>query len=284
MNIVGVVTLYRPDATYVSNIGSYIDYLDKLYVVDNTPEDDCGYFRELQQAYPNVICLSSGKNLGISGALNCALSKAIADGHHRLLTMDQDSHFSPEQAQRYFASIERIDDGAVAVIAPHHRKIETDEEECRFVERDIVYTSGNVLNVEVASKIGMFDEHLFIDSVDHEYCLRAKMNRYRIIQATNCYLNHNVGNGKATGFFFLRKKIRSFHSPKRFYFMVRNYFYIEKLYGDYFRIFFRKLRKELRKEFISSMKYSDVRSEYIYYVIKAWRDYRKGLFGNTVGI
>jgi len=281
--ICGVVILYKPTSEHFSNIETYRSILDKLYVVDNTPIIDSAridYIASLE----NTVLLSSGKNLGIGAALNLAIKQATQDGYEWLLTMDQDSCYSPEQAQKYFSSIDAIDDISVAVYAPHHRKIVTDGGDCRFVERDIVFTSGNILNLEIARQIGMFDEDLFIDSVDHEFCLRAKTKGYTILQSTNCYLNHEVGEGKMSGFFFRRKKMRWFHSPKRFYFMVRNALYIRKLYGDSFKSFFRTHSKELRKELIRSLKYSDNRWDYLHYGLRAWRDYRKGLFGNRVGL
>ena len=35
-------------------------------------------------------------------------------------------------------------------------------------------TSGNLLNLKIAEKIGDFEEKLFIDEVDHDYCYRIR--------------------------------------------------------------------------------------------------------------
>lgn len=281
--MVGVVTLYNPDSRVVENLGTYVGYLDKLYVIDNSPVCNHTILQDITNTYSKVACLASGKNLGVSMALNIALVKADSEGYELLLTMDQDSFFLPDQASRYFASIKEIDFKSVAVVSPYHRRVVSDEGACIYQEKDIVWTSGNVLSVPVAMQLGLFDERLFIDSVDHEYCLRARLTGYRILQATNCYLNHEVGEGRMVRKFF-KKKFRRYHSPIRFYFMIRNSLYVSSLYGERFDNFCKKNSKELRKEFIRAIKYSNERRRYIYYALLAWRDYRKGLYGNRVGI
>lgn len=43
-----------------------------------------------------------------------------------------------------------------------------------FRERKTLITSGMLIPLSLFGKIGMFREDYFIDSVDHEFCLRAR--------------------------------------------------------------------------------------------------------------
>ena len=280
--LAGVVTLYYPRLEYLHNIRTYAEYLGTVYIVDNTPDSNKEFKAELSVAIPHAKYVSEMNNHGVAHALNLGLEAARKDGYRWLLTMDQDSSFTPAQAARYFSSINNHRDENVAILSPSHSTPEEDDGPCVYVEKDIVWTSGNMVDVNMAEAIGGFDEKLFIDSVDHEYCLRAKLKGYKILQARNCFMTHEVGDERLVG--FRKRKKRSFHSPKRMYFMIRNTFYISELYGNDFVKFFKRHKKELRKEYIRVMKYSSERRLYLYYTIKAWIDFKKGVFGNSVGL
>ena len=280
--LAGIVTLYYPKLEYLNNIRTYAEYLGTIYIVDNTPDSNEEFKAELSAAIPHAKYVSEMKNHGVAHALNLGLAAARKDGYLWLLTMDQDSSFTPDHAARYFASINNQFNENVAVLSPCHSEPLEDNGPCVYVEKDIVWTSGNMVDVNKAETIGGFDEKLFIDSVDHEYCLRAKLKGYRILQSRNCFMTHEVGDERLVG--FMKRKKRSFHSPKRMYFMIRNTFYISEIYGDGFVKFFKKHKKELLKEYIRSIKYSSQRSAYFFYAIKAFVDYKKGVYGNTVGL
>jgi len=51
-------------------------------------------------------------------------------------------------------------------------------------------TSGNLLNLHAVKQIGGFSEDLFIDRVDQEYCLRLRMNNFRVIQVNFVVFDH----------------------------------------------------------------------------------------------
>ncbi|NTW51414.1 MAG: glycosyltransferase [Chlorobiaceae bacterium] len=281
--VAAVVTLFKPQEKYIKNIKTYSAYVGVLYVVDNTPDYDEQFHGMIKEAIPNIQYISTGKNIGLSSALNMGIEKARENGYLWLLTMDQDSYFNDNQIKKYFDSIHLIDYHITAILSPMHRQTDIDDSPCIYKEKDIVWTSGNLLNIDIATKTGMFDEKLFIDSVDHEYCLRTRMNGYKILQASNCFLNHEIGVAKVVGFLRWKKK-REFHSPKRLYFMIRNSFYLSDKYSQYYSLFIKKHNREVRREFIRGMKYSSERRVYIYYAIRAWLDYKRGVFGNAVNI
>ncbi|TEB40741.1 glycosyltransferase family 2 protein, partial [Flavobacterium circumlabens] len=78
----------------------------------------------------------------------------------------------------------------------------------------IVMTSGNIVNLKIHEKIGGFEEKLFIDYVDIEYCLKLKKEGYSIANLPNVLLQHELGDSKRTSFLFV-KAIVTNHSSIR---------------------------------------------------------------------
>jgi rhamnosyltransferase len=89
-------------------------------------------------------------------------------------------------------------------------------------------TSGSLIR----TGLGFFEEKLFIDSVDNEYCLRLRKNGYKIIRVNHAVLNHQLGT--------LRKNWLGFstivHPASRRYYITRNMFYVMSKYPE-FRLF-----------------------------------------------
>jgi len=164
MKLAGCVILYNPDNDVADNIRTYIDYLDKLFVVDN--QNGRKVFDELSKVYKNIELVSYAENMGIAKPLNDVLKMAKGNYTH-LLTMDQDSFFEEDDIKKYIELAHEIEWSNVLGIAPQYinknvakqRKITNDT----WNETWSVITSGNIINTANAVTIGGFDENLFID-------------------------------------------------------------------------------------------------------------------------
>lgn len=80
-------------------------------------------------------------------------------------------------------------------------------------------------------KIGGFDELLFIDEVDHEFCYRGyldKLSIYKCIEGI--YLRHSLGNMIERFFIYRTLKCMN-HNYVRKYYIVRNRMYVYKKYS-----------------------------------------------------
>ena len=282
--ICGVVTLFNPTNAHISNIGTYIGALGVLYVIDNSHPQNKEVWNGIRSRYDKVELLSYGKNIGIAAALNLAIARAEDDGYVLLMTMDQDSYFEEEQLLKYLKSLSEISFDQVAIASPAHLESEyVDSEHVVYERVEDVATSGNVINLPVARMVGLFNEALFIDSVDHDYCLRANMLGYDILQSSNCYLCHCIGepySGALLGF----KKTFYIHSPKRMYFIVRNTLYIKSRYETHFPKYARKYTKRMFERASKCIRYSHRRWEYLRYIVMALSDYFLGRYGNRVNI
>src|SRR5690606_2778062 len=135
-----------------------------------------------------------------------------------------------------------------------------------FAEETILITSGNLLNIKAWEKIGGFDEKLFIDEVDHDFCVRAKLSGFKIMKVKGTFLHHNLGNViyiQKNG--NLRKK--TIHQPFRMYYIIRNGLYFIKKYKKVFPELCRKRKKILLVTVKNNIIYNPGRLKVIYYIL-----------------
>jgi rhamnosyltransferase len=226
--LTGVVILYNPDDTVIQNINSYIGYLQKLYVVDNSELYNQTVIEYLK-SNTNITYINNNNNLGVAKALNIAADAAIADGFKWLLTMDQDSFI----LKGFFdiAAKPLANPTNIIVAASYNNSFFKKQESVYdgFVELGAIITSGNLLNLEGWRTIGKFCEKLFIDEVDNDFCARAIKNGYKIIATEDVYLAHNLGTVyNKTNIISGKKLSLTKHSPLRVYYMTRNNLYLWK--------------------------------------------------------
>lgn len=231
--IPATVIWYNPDTENIENIKTYIDYVEKVYIIDNSMNNN----KKLCSSLNNnkIEYVYNKKNLGIAKALNLACEKAISDGFKWILTMDQDSSFSSNDINGYFKSFDNIEKKNIGIFSPKHilkndiNKIRDDK---KFLEIDHVMTSGNLLNLSAWEKVGKFDENLFIDEVDSEICFRMIENDYKVIQMNRIKMFHELGSLEKRNFFIKKISVLN-HNYIRKYYIMRNKFYMFKKYKKY---------------------------------------------------
>jgi len=283
-SICGIVTLYSPPDTLIRNIATYIGHIDKLYIIDNSQNTNPDLLASIIDTFSNTEILSYGKNLGIATALNTAIKKGLQENYEWLLTMDQDSFFDDQHANLFFGSLPGIDKNMTAILSPSHQQT-PDKSSSAYVKKVEVMTSGNLLNLALTHRIGLFNESLFIDSVDHDYCLRANIAGFDVLQATNCLLRHTVGTSYSGSFLFgMKKKTFNIHSPKRMYFIIRNGLYITSKYKKNFPAYSSMLKRCNKQRISRCLRYGDRKPEYLKYITLGVIDYTLNRFGNKVNI
>lgn len=284
-NIAGVVILYFPDETdVVKNIESYIEHLSVLFIIDNTGKKADSVTRKFENNQ-KVIYISNLQNEGIAASLN----KAAAMAHQRncrwLLTMDQDSFFEKEEGRNYFSSFERefFNKEDIGVVSPAHFSEMVKDKHDLYSDLVSVLTSGNLVQLNIWKQINGFDERLFIDEVDHEYCYRVKLSGYRIVQFNSIFLNHQLGKKNTGGYFgVISKRKRTIHSPERLYFMVRNYLYVKRKYKREFPDEFRQRNKAVLTAIKNNLLFSGKFWSNFKSIFKGYKDFRTGNFSGTI--
>lgn len=235
MNIAAAVIIFYPEKKTIDNLLSYSSFVHTLYVLDNS-ENPSIAIAELLKEIPNCQYKHDGDNKGIAERLNQACKLAIKDKFDWLLTMDQDSSFSQNNISVYINCLEGFaGKEQIAMTGAEFIKKENDEANCGYKEVTSLITSGSIINLAIFDKVGAFDEALFIDQVDLEYCYRAILKGYKIIKFKNIFFTHSLGVLSVhKSFKNLRNTPRSLHSPSRIYYITRNYFYIRSKYKKKF--------------------------------------------------
>lgn len=283
MKIAAVVIVYHPEDNAIANIKTYYDFVDKLYIFDNT-ESEVSSFAEKLTSLSKVQFFHDGANEGIAKRLNMAGDMAIHDGFDWLLTMDQDTTFSTNAISTYLKCARQYPDkNQVAVFGTRYgRQVEETLTECQSEKVEDTITSGSLINLSVFALIGKFDENLFIDLVDNEYCARAAISGYLTIRLNNIHIVHSIGtivNRSAVKTLFLVKKERQVHSPIRCYYSYRNMLYLENKYRESYPSFALSLRPYVNGYIWRNIFYGRNTVKIIRYLFTAIQDFKHRKMG-----
>ena len=275
IKIAGVVTLYNPTDEDIKNISTYIDDIDRLYIIDNTEgkdnEDRIPKNKKIKYLFKN-------ENVGVATALNLGAKMAIEEGYKYLLTMDQDTTFKPGVLDKLKEVIKEQDMKNIALVTPwHNTKLLDKKPKEEYDDPHDVMTSGNILNLDIYQKIGGFKDWMFIDGIDIEYCLNLRKHGYKIVRVVKAEIEHNLGDIKYKHFLG-KEYICNNYSPIRRYYIMRNNHYIFDMYKDFepstcWRILEQKPSMKAILLF-ENQKYKKLRN-----YMRGLRDYKKGIKG-----
>lgn len=245
-SVAAVVVLYKPNAALLKRlVESVVTQVEKIFVVDNTPQKDARLPAALAECGLRVYYRANGMNKGLAGAQNTALKEALREGYSHALLLDQDSALPALAVEGLLAAEQRLLSAGtrVAAVGPlfidektcersrgvRHRyfrvrwfSIPDDEREP--VETDYLIASGSLIRTSVLRQVGLMREELFIDWVDTEWAYRAESLGYKTYIVPTVVMMHSVGD--ATGE-FMGKRF-NLHSPARNYYIVRNAVYLLK--------------------------------------------------------
>lgn len=269
MKVVAVTVWFNPETEFADNIASYAGAVDHVVVIDNSDGDN----GHLLAGADGVSYHPQHRNTGIAAALNTGFRIAGDSGADWVLSMDQDSAFPPGQIDALLARLAEIAaQSDVAVLAPaigdHPAK--------GVEEADLVITSGSLNRVSAHRAIKGFDEALFIDQVDFDFCCRLRRAGQRILLDGGVRLAHNLGAP-------LTKRILGFefnsdnHAPVRRYYQTRNRLFTDAAYPELNRMGRRWIRQDiLRILFLERDKRAKLGA-----IWRGFRDYRAGRFGEA---
>ena len=215
--IAAVVVVYHPDAEEVmKNIRSYAEAVDKVLLWRNSAEE----FDVPADLASKVILVGACQNDFMAKPLNYALDWCSRNGYEYLLTMDQDSEWV--NARYYVSRALSSKEEDIVLFSPYvvgqYEKPKSD------YDAESVITSGSLVNVTVAQKLGGFREDYKIYWVDGEFCYWARHNGYRIRVLSDCTLLQKFGRQTRTLLGFTTSN----YSPTVYYFMIRNMLWMRR--------------------------------------------------------
>lgn len=229
-SICAVIVLFNPDREFSKSLQIFSAQVEKVFIIDNSEFGNPEQYGYADAASVNTELVRMGENAGIARALNEGMKRAIDDGYDFCLLMDQDSVLAPN-AVNLLARILN-EDPAVFIAAPVVRDINGltgagVAGPC--TERLTCITSGSLVNLKHVHRVGYHREDLFIDLVDHEYCLRARSMGLRVVVVNDAILNHRLGKMEKRSFLGM-DFYPTHHSPERRYYKARNSIFLWKKY------------------------------------------------------
>jgi rhamnosyltransferase len=275
--IAAVVVLYNPNDQVIANIKAIINQVSKLFLIDNSDKINIPLIEECKSMNGiDYECVES--NIGIAAALNIGAKKAITGGFQYLLTMDQDSQASPEMVKKLLQTIESSPE--IGIVTAEHVNPDFQKEPDEKNVKEILYTitSGNLVNLSAFQKVGGFLEELFIDHVDHEYCLRLNQNGYKILKNSFAVVYHKVGDTKRRKFLIFYFYTTN-HSGIRLYYRTRNRLYVNNLYRKKFPNYIDEERKNMVKEYLGILLFENNLWNKIKMIYLGYLHFRKGILG-----
>ena len=281
MNLAGLVILYNPDEHLLKRIQSYKPNIKKLFIADNSRVSHQELLKSLLLEN-EVYYIHDGKNEGIAKRINQAANLALNDGFNWLLTMDQDSYFEENIFTNYLDCIAQYEEKAnVAVFGLEYDPKCLTKNACDPYITSKVITSGSIVNLSLFEKVGGYDENLFIDLVDFEYCFRAVIKGYQIIQYRNIFLRHSLGKTSVhRSLKNFKQSIRSLHSPLRMYYMTRNFFYVRSKYKNLLKEETKANRKALLYHVKNNLLYNAKRFSVIRFMLLGIFDFARNKMGS----
>lgn len=246
-SIAAGIVLYNPSdfVRFKEAFTSVVNQFSRVYVFDNSTKSI-----KLPEKSSNLIYITEHKNMGIAYALNKIMKLASKDGFKWVVTMDQDSIVPNNLISEYN---KKINIKKIGIICPQvidkRRIYQVPKEKKNDEYINECITSGSCTSIEAWKKAGGFDEWLFIDLVDNDFCKRVILSGYKILQVNKIILNQEFGNIKPKSIRiknFWLKVAKLFHNinfaklgyrkkvyPMRVYYTNRNIIYLNKKLKKY---------------------------------------------------
>jgi rhamnosyltransferase len=207
-----------------------------VVIVDNGSLPESLAILQSLEREPGIRVERLGENRGVGHALNVGVQRARQMGFSWLLTMDQDSVVDSSMIKAYQAAVER--DPGVVCLSPCVIRNGRKENAANGVVGYAI-TSGNLVQVSLFDRVGLYDEGFFVDCIDFDFSLRLRRAGYLMHRVANACMQHQLGEVRKVPNFVNRHYAE--HSPVRRYYMSRNFMYLMERYLFRFPVFILKL-------------------------------------------
>jgi rhamnosyltransferase len=249
---IAVIVTYNPDIDIITQMLTSLSYQCHAVIVDNGSNESLVSSLETLRLESNsldLICL--GENMGIAYAQNKGIDRAISTHPTVSYTLLLDHDSIPDvnmvatledvfrEQQRY----DRVAGVGPVLYDPRDEKY-LDFHSIRLgiwgkirpgslgrerpvVEVDSLNSSGTLLSNNVFLETGGFDNGLFIDHVETDWCFRVKSFGYKLFGTINTKLTHHMGDD-VCHYWLWKKRRMPYRSPARHYYIVRNSMLLQK--------------------------------------------------------
>lgn len=224
MKVGAVIVMYHPDIEQVNllikNVSQYVDIIS---LVDNSAQRAPVELPDADIHYHHFK-----HNKGIAAAQNVGLGDLLEAQCHYALLLDQDSEVPDTMVNELIAKFDVTDHNLIAIgprivcsfteseLRPLVQKEHASDGNISVVSQ--IISSGMMISLNKLADVGLKEEGLFIDGVDHEWCWRARLQSYQIAIANDIKMRHTMGEHRGR-FLGVSYKVGV---PIRLYYQFRN--------------------------------------------------------------
>ncbi len=226
-----IIVTYNPDVSRLEQVvAALAPQVENILIVDNASRN-----REEIEAlghHSDFDFLGFSANRGVAAALNVGVRHHLIFEPDWILTMDQDTLVHDGGVDAILTSFDALeaplrDQVGILAMRPHPQpsSIRTTRyadrllvlnEFVSFQERRGVITSGNLVRAEVLRQVS-YDEDLFIDQVDFDFCFAVRELGYRVLRHNSISMDHVLGER-----FSDTDKEHPYENAQRVYYIIRN--------------------------------------------------------------
>lgn len=260
------IVLFNPEVErFAKVISAVLPQVSILYLVDNG-SDNLACIEEIAARHQNIRLIQMNENRGIATALNIICARAQRDGFHHVLTLDQDTVI--EEGMIQGIAVHASSDVGIScprVLYEENELFQPEPtENVEYISWAI--TSGSLTSIAAWEDVGGFDDRMFIDGVDKDYCLRLGQHGWSVVRDNSVVMHHRLGNLRCRKMMGRTVYVTN-HPAWRHYYMSRNQVYL--------------YRKGLIK---MSEVFSYILKETAKVAIFEWRDASKKLASIALGV
>lgn len=217
------VVCYHPEEAFQDKLGVFAGQFPVTFIVDNSEPAT----QWLEGADGDRIRITpNGTNPGLARALNQACQAALDAGFEWVVTLDQDTDIREDFLQIMVDGWQQAG-GRTALLGSNYfsvsrgkHKIEPGGKNGTSPQKTVI-TSGSLMHLPSWRQIGRFRDEYFIDSIDHEYCLRTRRAGLEVKINHQSAMQHTIGDSLSYGS-FLNRLLPFRHTPARKYTSARN--------------------------------------------------------------
>jgi len=248
-NVAAIVVGYHPEEDILLDLLTSLSSQVQVVVLVDNGDSKNTYNKALKNKL-NIQYCELGENKGLGYALNAGFGIAAALGLKYVATFDQDSAPDEHMISALIKAHEELtlSDNTVAAVGPRYfdrrednkvyapfyreengciKYLNNELDSQKYVQVDMLITSGMLILTEVWISGLKYDESVFIDYTDPEWCFRARSLGYKIFGCLDIEMPHAASNSppfRIFGLTFFR------YSPLRRYYYFRNTLYFCKLW------------------------------------------------------
>jgi rhamnosyltransferase len=225
-----VVVTFNPEMDrFLKLVNSITHQVRRIVIVNNGDS-----IKHIITKYDNLSIINLNENFGIAYATNIGINNCLNNGATYVVISDQDTIYPHDYVSQMINSFSKN----IIAVAPLYIDINSSRSSFFYIKTylsfkkvffssgkhyiDQAIASGLTIKLDLFYLTGSFNEDLFIDWVDFEWCWRAQSMGFKIIGNADILINHQLGDISVN----LGTNSVSMRTPIRHYYITRNSFYL----------------------------------------------------------